>query len=124
MTRAEVVRVKERSRNLKLETDESKIGVCVCVTFGISEVHNDLFGLLGAGGQVVIGAPCNQLLDLFHVGQLIVDADEANCCVRVEEVQLFKLTDWGLLVKKFSIQLQKEVLMPRSLSIVVDGVEC
>ena len=50
----------------------------VCATFGPPEVHNELFGLLGVEGQVVVGAQLRQMLDLFPVGRLIIVADEAN----------------------------------------------
>src|SRR4029434_715838 len=39
--------------------------------------------------------------------------------MRVEEVWFSTLTDWGLLDRKSSIQLQREVLIPRSLSFVI-----
>ena len=39
--------------------------------------------------------------------------------VRVQEVWWSDLTDCGLLVRKSRIQLQREVLMPRSLSLVI-----
>ncbi len=39
--------------------------------------------------------------------------------VRVKEVWLSNLTYQGLLVRKSSIQLQREVLMPRSLNFVI-----
>ena len=39
--------------------------------------------------------------------------------MRVEEVWFSNLTDWSLLVRKSSTQLQKEVLIPRSLSLVI-----
>ena len=42
--------------------------------------------------------------------------------IRVEEVWFSDLSDCGLLVRKSSIQLQREVLMPRSLSLVI-GLE-
>ena len=50
---------------------------CVCATL-LPEVHNELFGLLGVESQVVVGTPLSQVLDLFHVGRLIVVANEAN----------------------------------------------
>ena len=39
--------------------------------------------------------------------------------MRVEEVWFSDLSDWGLLVRKSSIQLQREVLITRSLSLVI-----
>ena len=39
--------------------------------------------------------------------------------MRVEEVWFSDWTDWGLLVRKSNIQLLREVLMPRSLSLVI-----
>jgi len=32
----------------------------VCAAFGLSEVHNDLLGLSGVEGQVVVDAPQHQ----------------------------------------------------------------
>ncbi len=39
--------------------------MCVCTAFVFSEVHNELFGLLGVEGQVVVCALCRQVLDLL-----------------------------------------------------------
>src|SRR4029434_4217821 len=44
----------------------------VCATFGLPEVHNELFDLLGVESQFVVGAPLRQVLDLFPVGQLML----------------------------------------------------
>ena len=42
----------------------------------LPEVHNDLLGIAGVKEQVIVRAPCGQVLYLFPVGCLIVVADE------------------------------------------------
>lgn len=47
----------------------------VCA-IGLSEVQSNLFGLVGVEGQVAIGTPCHQVLDLLPEGRLIVVTDD------------------------------------------------
>jgi len=42
----------------------------------LPEVHNELLGFAGVKEQVIVHAPCGQVLYLFPVGCLIVVADE------------------------------------------------
>ena len=49
--------------------------------------------------------------------------------VRVEEESLSNLTDWGLLVRRSGVQLQRDVLIPSWLSLKISsewitGVKC
>lgn len=43
-------------------------------------VHNDLLGLLGVKGQVVVGTPCCQVLDHICLYHLIIPSDQACHC--------------------------------------------
>ena len=47
-------------------------------SFLLPEVHNELLCFTGVKEQVIVSAPCGQVLYLFPVGSLIVVTDEAN----------------------------------------------
>ncbi len=47
-------------------------------SFLLPEVHNKLLCLAGVKEQVIVSAPCGQVLYLLPVGSLIVVFDEAN----------------------------------------------
>ncbi len=46
--------------------------------FSLTEVNNKLLCLAGVKEQVIVSAPCSQVLYLLPVGSLIVVSDEAT----------------------------------------------
>lgn len=70
-------------RQILLPPDRPRLAASPCVQSlcRANPLLVALFGLLGAEGQVVIGAPCPQVLDLLPVGQLVVDEANHRCVV-------------------------------------------
>lgn len=63
-------------RNMKLASHSASVPL-IWMWLCLSEVHNELFGLLGAEGKVAVSPPCHKVPNLLTVGQLIIVVDEA-----------------------------------------------